>query len=82
MIFIIISSYPPPLSTQLAWSCHLTYQVDKSGESPQSALHECDNKYLRSTHVIVSHDGLVQERRNSSALAVELCLSCTNRLMG
>ena len=23
-------------------------------------------------------DGLVQERRNSSALAMELCLSCTN----
>ena len=26
-------------------------------------------------------DGLVQERRNSSALAMELCLSCTNLLM-
>ena len=25
-------------------------------------------------------DGLVQERRNSSALAMELCLSCTNLL--
>ena len=23
-------------------------------------------------------DGLVQERRNSSALAMELCISCTN----
>ena len=23
-------------------------------------------------------DGLVQERRNSNALAMELCLSCTN----
>ena len=23
-------------------------------------------------------DGLVQERRNSSAIAVELCLACTN----
>ena len=26
-------------------------------------------------------DGLVQERRNSSALAMELCLSCTNPSM-
>ena len=26
-------------------------------------------------------DGLVQERRNSSALAMELCLSCTNSLI-
>ena len=32
----------------------------------------------------ISHkhiDGLVQERRNSSALAMELCLSCTNPLI-
>ena len=28
--------------------------------------------------VYIHLDGLVQERRNSSALAVELCLSCTN----
>ena len=27
-------------------------------------------------------DGLVQERRNSSALAMELRLSCTNSLIG
>ena len=26
-------------------------------------------------------DGLVQEKRNSSALAKELCLSCTNPLI-
>ena len=27
---------------------------------------------------VTNIDGLVQERRNSSALAMELCLSCTN----
>ena len=31
-------------------------------------------RLLRRSHF----DGLVQERRNSSALAMELCLSCTN----
>ena len=36
----------------------------------------------RSVHVIWAHfDGLVQERHNSSALAMELCLSCTNPLI-
>ena len=29
-------------------------------------------------HNVTEFDGLVQERRNSSALAMELCLSCTN----
>ena len=47
---------------------------------------QCDNhngqNWIRSGDIITqsntSHiDGLVQERRNSSALAVELCLSCT-----
>ena len=28
-----------------------------------------------------SHDGLVQERCNSNALAMELCLSCTKPLI-
>ena len=32
----------------------------------------------KSTHDI---DGLVHERRNSSALAMELCLSCTDPLI-
>ena len=31
--------------------------------------------------MIFDIDGLVQERRNSSALAMELCLSCTNPLI-
>ena len=31
-------------------------------------------RYVRQAHI----DGLVQERRNSSALAMELRLSCTN----
>ena len=29
-------------------------------------------------HVSVHIDGLVQERRNSNVLAMELCLPCTN----
>ena len=34
-------------------------------------------------HLLLNHyiDGLVEERRNSSALAMELCLSCTNPLI-
>ena len=34
---------------------------------------------LRQNTTILHTDGLVQERRNSSALAMELCLSCMNR---
>ena len=35
-----------------------------------------------SSSCYVEIDGLVQERRNSSALAMELCLSCTKSLVG
>ena len=39
----------------------------------------CTLRYcLNSRQFYLGFDGLVQERRNSSALAVELCLSCTN----
>ena len=37
---------------------------------------------LKQTEDMVQHiDGLVQERRNSSALAMDLCLSCTDPLI-
>ena len=32
----------------------------------------------KDSNFVIHIDGLVQERRNSSALAVELCLSCIN----
>ena len=40
-----------------------------------------ENDYLSSNYIspmLIDIDGLVQERRNSSALALELRLSCTN----
>ena len=37
--------------------------------------------YLAGTSVVSHVDGLVQERHNSSALAIELCLSYTNSSM-
>ena len=42
----------------------------------------CQASFAGTTIVVHSHaDGLVQERRNSSALAIELCLSSTNPSM-
>ena len=46
------------------------YRLEQAGEWNVSL---CVNKTLR-RHIF----GLVQEKRNSSALALELCLSCTN----
>ena len=37
--------------------------------------------YIRDFMELLYIDGLVQERRNSSALAIELCLSCTYPLI-
>ena len=49
----------------MAW-CHLRHCVRKSIPNTKSILH------------FTNINGLVQERYNSSALAMELCLSCTN----
>ena len=49
--------------------------VDESSSSPGHLL-PWVNPGRGSGWTLVNFDGLVQERRNSSALAMELCLSC------
>ena len=81
------------LVESLAWSCILSRWRGNEVSSPLSPplshslthlsltltliLTHCQT-HSRYTHSLVHIDGLVQERRNSSASAMELYLSCTN----
>ena len=51
--------------------------IIESGEGYSSPNDGAEVKGTDATHI----DGLVQERRNSSALAMELHLACTNPLI-
>ena len=53
------------------------FQFFSSQSTPMPARRKIEKKNVISEHI----NGLVQERRNSSALAMELHLSCTNPLL-
>ena len=71
------------LMIQWNLSCYFqTFRVDLTTEIHHDAMefpHAMNSKStVYHTHTVNHVDGLVQERRNSSALAMELRLSCTN----
>ena len=56
---------------------NLAIAVPGDGLAPNDAGLSADTVLTTELYI----DGLVQEIRNSSALAMELCLSCTNPLI-
>ena len=55
-----------------------SFSGHKPSQMYRSNFPGCMIEQLAAVHVVVPIDGLVQERRNFSALGMELCLSCIN----